>query len=87
MKTATTLDNFDFELVNRSIRLYPNPLSEYITVSDLIEKENYKIYHVFWIEILNEKISDSEKIVIQNFSKGIYFLDLENGQTIKFIKE
>jgi hypothetical protein len=82
----TTLSLVEFE--NRSkIKLYPNPASEYIKLFALKSDENYSIYNVLGVEIKNGIIFNNEQIDIKDFSNGLYFLKLENGNTIKFMKK
>jgi len=77
-------DDIEFD---KTIRIYPNHSTEFIQVSGLSETESYLIYSVLGAEITSGIISNNEKIDIKNYSNGLYFLKLENGNTIKFIKE
>lgn len=79
------MGNEDFDL--NSLKVYPNPANDFITLSGLKKEENYRIFNVLGTEILKGTILDSGKIEIQNFSKGLYFLEFDNGYTIKIIKE
>ncbi|MDP5097781.1 MAG: T9SS type A sorting domain-containing protein [Flavobacterium sp.] len=83
--TTATLGNEDFDL--NSLKVYPNPANDFITLSGLKKEENYRIFNVLGTEILKGTILDSGKIEIQNFQKGLYFLEFDNGYTIKIIKE
>lgn len=38
-------------------------------------------------EVIKGSINNDEQIDIRNFTNGLYFLKLENGNSIKFIKE
>ena len=38
-------------------------------------------------EVLKGSINFNENIEISNLTKGLYFLKLENGNTLKFIKK
>ena len=69
------------------LSLYPNPSNEYINISGLKENENYTVWNTFGIKVKNGKISNLEKINIQNFTNGVYYLEFENGYSLKFIKE
>lgn len=84
--TDQNLSTTEFELKN-SIKLYPNPSSVFIQVSGLTENANYRIYNVLGAEVNQGIVSDNEPIDIKNFTSGLYFLNLDNGNTIKFIKE
>ena len=84
--TNQALSTSEFELKN-SIKLFPNPSSEFIKVSGLTNKENYRIYNILGVEIKKGFMSNNEQIDIINFPNGLYFLKFVNGNTIKFIKE
>lgn len=83
---CSTLNINEFIVTNK-IKLYPNPISDFIQISGLLQKENYSIYTITGSRILNGNISNQENIDIRNFTKGFYFLKFDNGNTIKFLKE
>ena len=74
-------------LGENSINIFPNPSSSTITVSGIIKEENYRIYNVLGAEITRGVISDNETISIQNLSNGLYLIEFDNGNPIKFIKK
>jgi len=80
------LSTNDFE-INRTFRIFPNPTTEYIQVSGLSKIENYTIYNTLGTVVNRGIIYDNEKIEVANYPNGFYFLKLENGNTIKFLKE
>ncbi|MDA9344180.1 T9SS type A sorting domain-containing protein, partial [Algibacter sp.] len=84
--TDQALSTNEFEL-KKNIKLFPNPSSEFIQVSNLESKEFYGIYNILGTEIKNGFISNNEQIDIKNFTNGLYFIRFDNGNTIKFIKE
>ena len=81
------LSTQEFENLNSKIKLFPNPSTEYIQLSNLTKTENYKIYNTIGTEIIKGAISNGEIIDIRILTTGLYFLKLENGNTIKFIKK
>ena len=83
--TTATLSNDDFEY--DTVKVYPNPASDFITISGLKNKENYIVYDVLGTEILKGIIIEEGEIRIKNFSNGLYFLRFDNANTIKFIKK
>tara|TARA_B110000285_G_C15104810_1_gene607310 strand:+ start:150 stop:875 length:726 start_codon:yes stop_codon:yes gene_type:complete len=85
MVTTATLGVDDVKF--NSIKTYPNPASDFITISGLKNKENFRVYDVLGTEILRGVIIDNGEILIKNFSNGLYFLKFDNGNTIKFLKE
>ncbi len=82
---GTALSTDDFAL--KTIKIFPNPSTNFIQVSGLSEAENYKIYTILGTQVLNGNVSDDEKIDVQNLIKGLYFLQFDAGKTIKFIKQ
>ena len=82
---SSTLSINDFTTTN--VKIYPNPSSQFIQISNLNSKESYTIFSILGNEIKNGVISDNGQIDIRNFTNGLYFLKFENGNTIKFIKE
>jgi hypothetical protein len=84
--TDQTLGTDNFELEN-TIKLFPNPSSEFIQVSGLTTKVDYTIYNILGEEIKKGIISDEEEIDVKNLNSGLYFLRLDNRNTIKFMKK
>lgn len=80
------LSVLEFQFTN-SIKIHPNPSSEFIQVIGLKEKENYKIYNIHGVEIINGIISNNEQIDIRDFADGLFFLKFDNGDNIKFLKK
>lgn len=85
--TDTSLSISTIGSFNDEIIIYPNPASDFIKVSDIIEKQNYKIYDFSGTEILKGTILDDGEIIINKISNGLYFLKFDNGNTVKFIKK
>ena len=83
--SSATLSNNDFDL--RTLKVYPNPTFNFITVSGLTETENYTIFDILGKKITKGTISNSEKINVKTLKNGIYFLKFKNANTIKFVKK
>lgn len=84
--TDQSLGINEIELEN-TIKLFPNPSTEFIKVSGLTENESFTIFNILGAEIKSGIISNNEQIEIRNLKNGLYFLKFINGNTIKFIKE
>ena len=84
IESAEPLSNEEIILKNI---IYPNPSSGSITILGIYEKQTYKIYNLMGAEVLKGSINFNENIEISNLTKGLYFLKLENGNTLKFIKK
>lgn len=85
--TSTVLGVNDFQIIPTAVKIYPNPTSNFVKVSGLTKTENYSIYNILGTTVRKGKISNNEKIDIQQLSNGIYLLQMEQGNTIKLIKE
>jgi len=83
---GNTLGNDEVALIS-NVSLYPNPSSNFIVVDGLTNTTTFNIYNLVGMHLKNGKISNKEKLNIQNLNNGIYLLKLENGTTFKFIKE
>ncbi|KRP27419.1 MAG: hypothetical protein ABS28_05220 [Cryomorphaceae bacterium BACL22 MAG-120619-bin32] len=82
---SSTLSTNDF--ASKTIKVFPNPSSEFIQISSISNELNYKIYNLLGAEIKKGIIANDEQIDIRDFTNGLYFLKFENGNTIKFLKE
>ncbi len=82
---STALSTEDVEL--NSVKVSPNPTSDYITVTGLKDTGNYKIYDVLGTEIHRGAITDKGEIEVKDFSNGVYFLKFDNEYTVRFIKK
>lgn len=81
-----TLSNDTIEK-DASIRVFPNPSSDYIQVTGLSQPEKYTVYTMLGTEVKSGLVAEGEKINIQSLANGIYFMKLNNGQTLKFVKQ
>lgn len=71
-----------------NLNIFPNPASNFITISGINEPIRFSLYNNLGIKIKSNMISQSKnKINIQNLTKGLFFLKLENGIVFKFIKK
>ncbi len=82
---STALSTEDIEL--NSVKVSPNPTSDYITVTGLKDTGNYKIYDVLGTEVHRGTITDKGEIEVKSFSNGVYFLKFDNEYTVRFIKK
>lgn len=75
------------ELLSDYIRVYPNPVSDFIQILGIKNIERYTIYNVFGEEILNGQVSENQKIDINSLGSGYYLLKTETGKIFKIIKK
>ena len=78
------IDSFETE----KIKVFPNPSSDYINILGITKTKKYVIYNVTGNEISKGNITNGEKIEIKTLTNNnLYFLILEGGNAIKFIKK
>ncbi len=78
----TTLGTNDFS-VNK-FNIYPNPTSNIINIFGETEIELLQIFDVSGKQLIAKKESNS--VDVSKLPKGIYFLKINNKETVKFIK-
>jgi len=81
-----TSNTDDFE-TNNNLKLFPNPSNRFIQILGLTTTKNYQIYNVLGEVVNNGIISNNEQINIQNLDDGLYFLQLGEDTSFKFLKE
>jgi chitinase len=81
-----TLSTNDFQTENK-LSIFPNPSSDYLFISNVKIEKHYTIRNVLGKSILNEDISYESEIDISSLVAGIYFIQFDNGTSIKFIKK
>jgi len=72
------------------VNIYPNPATDNIYISNLIEKSIIKIYDIQGKLVLENKISNKEYVNISILAKGIYQVKFEGNnlnETRKLIIE
>lgn len=66
--------------------LYPNPAQDQLYVSHIGNAQQFAIYNLLGAEIAKGRVSENTPIDIKAFTKGLYLVRLENGLTLKFVK-
>lgn len=82
----TTLSNDEVDGLT-SLKLFPNPSSDFIQVGGLVESQNYSVFNILGSQVQEGTVNNNDKIDIREFAVGIYVLKLESGQVLKFVKE
>ena len=67
--------------------VYPNPASDFISVAGLKQTTAYEVYNILGAKVLKGSLSATGKIEVQPLTKGVYFLKLDGGTPLKFIKK
>lgn len=89
---TTTLNNSSFSSDENTIRIYPNPATNVLTIYGS-EMEKISIYNLLGQQVLllnNLNTSNQQTLDISPLQSGVYLLNVENNQkqyTLKFIKE
>jgi hypothetical protein len=86
IESTEPLSNEEIIVKNKKT-IYPNPSSGSIRILGIYEEKSYKIYNLMGAEVIKGSINFNENIEIRNLTEGLYFLKLENGNTLKFIKK
>lgn len=85
--TASTL-SIDKPLPTQSrVILLPNPVRNQLQLFGLSHSQTYTIYNLLGVESGQGKIDDGGAVPVSDLPKGLYFIKLENGQALKFVKE
>jgi hypothetical protein len=88
-KVATTLSTAKFEISN--VKLYPNPVSNYLTIEANSTIEKVSVYNLLGQEVLSRSPkSNSATLQTNNLQKGVYIVRTDiDGKvtTTKIIKE
>ena len=86
LKITETLSTNKNE-INTSFSVYPNPASSFIAVTGLKQETAYEVINVLGAKVLEGTLSMTTKIEIETLTKGIYFLKLDSGTLLKFLKK
>lgn len=78
------LNDFENKEVNE---IYPNPASNFITITNLEKEENITITNSLGQIIKTLKVNSNGVINIEDIKTGIYYIKLENFKTYKLIKK
>lgn len=84
INATLNVDKFDEKPI---VKVYPNPSSDYVSISGLRESKKYEIYNILGKQVANGLVSNKTPIHIENYVSGLYILKIENVNTIKFIKK
>ncbi len=74
------------DLNRKSMSIYPNPTQSELNISGDTEIKSADIYNSIGKLVLTSPELSLRKIDVSSLSSGIYFLKINNAQTIKFVK-
>lgn len=84
--TDATLSTSEVASLN-NVNLFPNPATDYISITNLNTRENYTVYDVLGKQVDSGRLIQGSKIQVANLEKGIYFLKLKYSKPLKFVKQ
>lgn len=67
------------DLAKNEMRIYPNPVSDYLHITGLNETSQLQIFDVNAKQIISRNIQVSEPVSIQHLKKGQYFVIVQNS--------
>lgn len=82
-----TLATQELKIKQKEFSVYPNPAVDFIQVSGVGKLQKYTVYNSAGNYITDGNISENGKINIHHFVSGVYFLKLENGKSVQFIRK
>jgi hypothetical protein len=68
------------------LSVFPNPSKEYIHISGLDKMGSYAIYNQLGLQVQAGSVFENEQISTKELSKGIYYMNINNSSTLKFLK-
>ena len=87
-RPAYTLSTKSIEDNAKNVFIYPNPVADFIQVSNLTEKKNGAIYNILGAKIKDVNIANNEKIDVRELNGGLYFLRFnDTKKTMRFLKK
>ncbi len=75
-----------FENTNTKLQTYPNPVNDAITLIGISDESSYVIYNINGVKVQEGDVSNNQQIKVEKLSRGMYFLTINNSETIKVIK-
>ncbi len=70
-----------------ALTLYPNPASSTVQIEGLITTATYTLYNAIGVQVSRGEVVNNEQIDINSLASGLYFLKLDSGNILKFVKE
>jgi hypothetical protein len=84
--STSTSGLFESKITNNEIKLFPNPSSDFITITGVENKTDYIICNSIGAEISRGSITNNNKIDIKSLIDGVYFIKL-NNHMVRFNKQ
>jgi len=75
-----TLTVNEFEFLENSIKIYPNPASEYINVTASFEIGTIELFNMLGKSVLS--INNSAQLNVKNLASGVYFIKVYHNGSV-----
>jgi hypothetical protein len=85
--TAGVLSVDEVSQNSKDVNLFPNPATDFIEISDLDKEETYTIYNLLGMKVQQGIVSDRKRINITDLKSAIYFIQIGNTGTKRFVKQ
>ncbi len=83
---TSTLSNNEV-LGQSSLKLYPNPTSDYVKVSGLNDSRDYAIYNLLGMKVAQGTINNNDSLDVRSLSSGLFILEIAGYKANRFIKK
>lgn len=71
---------------DKEVKVYPNPTSDFIEIANVSDNASYEIYNVLGAKVLSSNLKLNKKIDVTSLVNGVYFINVNNSKSLKFIK-
>lgn len=71
---------------NNPIGLYPNPAFDKIRLEGIDGEAEISIYNVFGVCVCKQTVNGEEEISVGDLTAGLYLIQIDGHQTLKFVK-
>jgi hypothetical protein len=75
------------EFLQANFTVFPNPAADQIKVSGLQGKETLRFYNINGQLLFTRKVTSETNIPVGHLPSGMYFVKMNNGQTLKWVKK
>ena len=82
------VDGIEDQVNNRIIKVYPNPVSNELTleIKDCAEETDFEIINMTGTTIYKGKFAERTVVNTSNFTPGVYYIKIGNGRAFEFKK-
>jgi len=85
--TITTVPLSTTSFNENKVKLYPNPVSDFLNITTSLSLNSYEVYDVLGKVVLKASDTKSNQIDVSKLNKGIYLIKFDDKIVEKFIKK